>query len=171
MAIRPGWQGRFYEDFQIGDIYQHPLGRTITEADNVWFTLLTMNTNPAHFNNHFAEQGEFGKAIVNSALTIALAIGQSVSDTSQNAFANLGIDNLRLTHPVFVGDTIYSESLITDMRESESRDYGGIINMKTRSLNQEGVITLSFDRSFFVYKQDSQNRIETRFPVSDRPFI
>src|SRR6185312_7885677 len=102
MTVQPGWQGRFYEDFEVGDVYQHPLGRTISEADNTWFTLLTMNTNQAHFNAQVGESSEFGRMLVVSPRTIAIAMGQSVTDTSQNAFANLGVDELRLTAPVFV---------------------------------------------------------------------
>ena len=102
MVIREGWSGRCFEDFEVGDIYRHPLGRTITASDNTWFTLLTMNTNPAHFDHNYAAHGEFGKPIVNSGLTMAIVLGQSVTDTSQRAFANLGWDKVRLKRPVFV---------------------------------------------------------------------
>ena len=117
MAVVAGWQGRFFEDFVVGDVYQHPLGRTITETDNTWFTLLTMNTNQAHFNAQVGAESEFGRMLVASPLTISIVMGQSVSDTSQNAFANLGIDELRLTAPVFAGDTLYAESLVLSARE------------------------------------------------------
>src|ERR1700733_12175762 len=108
IRIKQGWPGRFLEDFEVGDVYRHPLGRTITDADNTWFTLLTMNTNQMHFNREYAERSEFGRPLVVSTLTIAIAIGQSVSDTTQNAFANLSLDAVKLTHPVFAGDTLYS---------------------------------------------------------------
>ena len=123
--ITRGWRGRFYEDFEIGAVYQHPLGRTVSDTDNTWFTLLTMNTNEAHFNAEVGKASEFGKPVVVSALPIAIAIGQSVTDTTQNAFANLGMDKLALTHPVYAGDTLWSESLALAKRESESRPRQG----------------------------------------------
>ena len=131
MSVREGWRGRFFEDFEVGDVYRHPLGRTITESDNTWFTLLTMNTNPLHFDAHYAEKGEFGRQLVNSALTLAIVLGQSVTDTSQNAIANLGWDNIRLTHPVHAGrHALFREpcclqarvEFATARRNSESQD-------------------------------------------------
>ena len=104
MTVKDGWRGRFLEDFEVGDVYQHPLGRTINETDNTWFTLLTMNTNQAHFNAQVGESSEFGRRLVVSPLTISIAIGQSVTDTTQNAFANLGLDKVKFSHPVFDGD-------------------------------------------------------------------
>jgi itaconyl-CoA hydratase len=154
--MKQGWPGRFLEDFEVGDVYRHPLGRTITDADNTWFTLLTMNTNQMHFNREYAERSEFGRPLVVSSLTIAIAIGQSVSDATQNAFANLGIDALRLTHPVFAGDTLYSESLVLEKRESKSRPHAGIVRIKTRTLNQDGIDVLSFERVFYVHKRGSK---------------
>ncbi len=118
MATGQGWAGRFFEDFEVGDVYRHPLGRTVTTADNIWFTLLTQNTNPLHFDHHYAAQHEFGRPLVNSALTLALVTGQSVSDISQNAMANLAWDEIRLPHPVFEGDTVYSQSRVLEKRES-----------------------------------------------------
>jgi itaconyl-CoA hydratase len=153
MTVQPGWQGRFFEDFEVGDIYQHPLGRTITEADNVWFTLLTCNTNQMHFNNHYAEQSTFGKALVNSGFTVALVLGISVSDVSQQAIANLSWDSINLSHPVFVGDTLYAESLVTEKRESASRPYAGIVTVKTRGLNQHGDVVMTWRRSVMVYRR------------------
>jgi itaconyl-CoA hydratase len=158
-------QGRFYEDFEVGDVYQHPLGRTISEADNTWFTLLTMNTNQSHFNAHYAEQTPFGKIIVNSGFTIALVLGQTVSDISQNAIANLQMTNVVMSHPVFVGDTLYAESLCTALRESGSRPYAGIVGVRTRALNQHGDDCLSFDRSVMVYRR-SANAAPVHFPVA-----
>ena len=155
MAVRQGWQGRFYEDFEIGDVYQHPLGRTITETDNTWFTLLTMNTNQAHFNAQVGEASEFGRRLVASPLTIAIAMGQSVTDVTQNAFANLGLDDLRLTAPVFVGDTLWSESLVLEMRTSGSRPEAGIVTIRTRTLNQDAVEVLTFRRTFYVHRREA----------------
>jgi itaconyl-CoA hydratase len=168
MPIRTGWEGRFLEDLSVGDIYRHPLGRTISESDNTWFTLLTLNTNEAHFNAHAAADSVFGKPIVNSALTIAIVLGMSVTDTSYNAFANLGIDGLVLTTPVYIGDTIYAESLVLGSRESKSRPYGGIVEVKTRGLNQDGDIIMRFKRRFFVHKRDSEYR-KSSFPEPSTP--
>lgn len=147
--------GRYFEDFSVGDVFQHPLGRTITSADNTWFTLLTMNTNQMHFNDHYAERSTFGRQLVNSGLTVAMVLGMSVSDISQHAMANLGWEKIELTHPVFVGDTLYAESLILNLRESESRPYAGIVHARTRGLNQDGAVCLSFERSVMVYKRDA----------------
>ena len=119
MAIRQGWTGRVFEDFSVGDVYEHPLGRTLLAADNVWFTCLTMNTNPIHVDATYAAQTEFGKPLMNSCLTLALVTGQSVTDLTQNAVANLGWDEVRLPHPVFEGDTIYSRSEVLETRESK----------------------------------------------------
>lgn len=168
MAMEQGWTGRFYEDFEIGAIYQHPLGRTITEADNIWFSLLTMNTNQMHFNSEYASKSEFGKPIVVSPLTVAIAVGQSVTDLTQNAFANLGWDDIRMTHPVFAGDTIYSESIVLEKRESASRPKAGIVTVKTRTLNQDGVEVCSFRRTFYVYKKGAEQLAEI-FPVGRTP--
>lgn len=168
MSVKPGWQGRFYEDFEVGDVYQHPLGRTISEADNTWFTLLTMNTNESHFNSVYAERGEFGRPIVVSTLTVAIAVGQSVTDLTQNAFANLGWDDIRMTHPVFAGDTIWSESLIVNKRESGSRPNAGIVTARTRTVNQDGKEVCSYLRTFYVYKREG-NPIDGVFPEAEKP--
>jgi itaconyl-CoA hydratase len=153
--IVKGWKGRYFEDFEVGDIYQHPLGRTITAADNAWFTLLTMNTNEMHFNDHYAAASTFGKQLVNSGLTVAMILGISVSDVSQNAMANLSWKDIELTHPVFVGDTLYAQSLVLDTRESNSRPYAGIVTVKTQGLNQDGDVIMTFQRSVMVYKRDA----------------
>ena len=113
------WNGRFFEDFTVGDVYEHPLGRTVLPVDNSWFTLLTQNTAPLHFDAHYASQTEWGKPLVDSTFTLALVTGQSVTDVSQNVMANLGWDEVRLPAPVFEGDTIYSESEVLEVRESQ----------------------------------------------------
>jgi itaconyl-CoA hydratase len=153
MTIKPGWKGRFFEDFEIGDVYRHPLGRTVTQADNIWFTLLTQNTAPVHFDAHYAAQTEFKKPLVNSTLTVALVSGQSVTDISQNVFANLGWDEIRLPNPVFEGDTIYSQSEVLDKRESKSRPNVGIVTVKTTGFNQDGKIVITFKRTVMVYRR------------------
>jgi len=165
VAVKDGWRGRFYEDFEIGDVYRHPLGRTVTEVDNTWFTLLTMNTSQMHFNVEYAARSEFGKPLVVSTLTVAIAVGQSVTDLTQNAFANLGWDEIRMTHPVFAGDTLYSESLVLEKRESASRPHAGIVTVKTRTLNQDGDEVCSFKRTFYVYRRGAE-QLEGLFPTA-----
>jgi acyl dehydratase len=153
MAIKEGWKGRVYEDFEVGDIYVHPLGRTILDADNVWFTLMTQNTNPIHFDEAYAAKTEFKRVLVNSTFTLALVTGQSVVDLSQNVMANLGWDEVRLPNPVFAGDTIYSRSEVLETRESKSRPDVGIVRVKTIGLNQDGKVVIEFKRTFMVYKR------------------
>ena len=159
MAIKEGWQGRFFEDFEVGDVYQHPLGRTVTTTDNIWFTLLTQNTAPIHFDHHYAAQTEFGKPLVDSTFTLALVTGQSVADISQNVFANLGWDEVRLPNPVFEGDTIYSQSEVLEKRESRSRPNAGIVTVLTTGYNQDGKIVITFKRIIMVYKRDQAPKI------------
>jgi len=145
--------GRHYEEFNIGDIYEHRPGRTITKTDNTWFTLLTMNTHPMHFDDEYAKASEFGKCIVCSPLTVALMVGMSVTDVSQKAIANLGWDNIQLTHPVFEDDTLTAESEVLDKRESKSRPGAGIVTVKTTGFNQHGVVVCSFIRKMLIAKQ------------------
>ena len=166
MVAKPGWTGRVFEDFEVGDVYEHPLGRTILAADNTWFTLLTMNTNPVHFDAAYAARTEFGKPLVNSCLTLAIVTGQSVTDLSQNAVANLGWDEVRMPHPVFEGDTIYARSEVLDTRESKSRPHAGIVRVKTTGFNQDRAIVLEFTRTFMVYKRGQ--RPEANRPVPKR---
>ena len=153
MAIKEGWRGRFFEDFEVGDVYPHPLGRTITKTDNIWFTLLTQNTAPIHFDAHYSAQTEFGRPLVDSTLTLAIVTGQSVTDISQNVFANLGWDEVTLPNPLFEGDTLYSQSEVLSKRESKSRENIGIVTVKTTGFTQEGTIVISFKRTLMVYKK------------------
>lgn len=162
------YESNYFEDFEVGQIFQHPLGRTIYDADNAWFTLLTMNTNELHFNHDFASRTEHGRELVNSGLTLAMALGISVSDISQNAVANLGWDEVRLVAPVFVGDTLYGESKITELRESKSRPYAGIVSCFTRALNQDGTEVLNYRRTVMVYKREEGSKAR-RFPVAKIP--
>ncbi len=145
--------GRYLEDFTVGDIYEHRPGRTITESDNTWFTLLTMNTHPLHFDKEYAKRTEFGRPLVVSSFTVSLLLGMSVSDISQKAIANLGWKEIRMTAPVFVGDTIYAESEVLEVRESRSRPNQGIVTVKTRGFNQDGVMVCEFIRSVLVPKR------------------
>ena len=153
MAIKQGWTGRVYEDFEVGDIYQHPLGRTVLPVDNSWFTLLTQNVNPIHFDAHYAAQTEFGKPLVDSTFTLALVTGQSTIDLSLNVMANLGWDEVRLPCPVFEGDTIHSRSEVLEKRESASRPNVGIVRFKTTGFNQDGAVVIEFIRTVMVYKR------------------
>lgn len=153
MAIKQGWTGRVFEDFTVGDIYEHPLGRTVIAADNVWFTCLTMNTNPIHFDVEYAAKTEFGKPLVNSCLTLALVTGQSVTDLTVNAVANLGWDEVRLPHPLFEGDTVRSKSEVLDARESRSRPEAGVVRVKTTGMNQHGDTVIEFTRTFLIWKR------------------
>jgi itaconyl-CoA hydratase len=143
-SIKKGWQGRFFEDFEVGDVYQHPLEHTVTTTDNMWFTLLTQNTAPIHFDHHYAAQTEFGKPLVDSTFTLALVTGQSVVAVSQHVFANLSWDEIRLPPPVFEGDTIYSQSEVLAKRERDSRPNVGIVTVKTTGYNQNGKIVITF---------------------------
>jgi itaconyl-CoA hydratase len=151
--VRDGWRGRFFEDFEVGDVYEHPLGRTVTETDNIWTTLLTQNTAPIHFDAHYAAQTEFGRRLVDSTFTLALVTGQSVTDVSQNVMANLGWDEVRLPAPVFEGDTIYSRSEVLERRESRSRPEVGLVTVKTTGFNHEGTVVITFRRTLLVYKR------------------
>lgn len=168
MASSDGRIGRYFEDFEIGDVYKHPYGRTITEADNIWFTLLTNNSNQMHFNDHYAKRSTYGRYLVNSGLTVAIVLGLSVLDVSQNGMANLSWDEIRLPHPVFVGDTLYAESLVVDSRESRSRPYAGIVSVKTRGLNQDGEVVVTWKRSVMVYKRDAPQD-KGHFPEAATP--
>ena len=145
--------GRYYEDFKVGEIYEHRPGRTITQSDNTWFTLLTMNQHPIHFDEEFGKGTEFGKTLVASPFTIALMVGMSVSDISHKAIANLGWTDILLPHPLFVGDTLYAESEVIELRESKSRPDDGIVTVKTLGKNQDNILVASFLRSDLIPKK------------------
>lgn len=145
--------GRYLEDFAIGDVYEHRPGRSITETDNTWFTLLTMNQHPLHFDREYGATTEFGQVLVNSCLTLSVVTGMSVSDISQKTIANLGWDKIRLTGPVFVGDTLYAESTVLAIRESGSRPNQGIVTVESRGMKQDGQQVISFERSMLIPKR------------------
>lgn len=145
--------GRSFEDFVVGDIYEHRPGRTITETDNTWFTLLTMNTHPLHFDQEYAKHSEFGRCIICSPLTVAIMVGMSVTDVSQKAIANLGWSDIRMTFPLFAGDTLYSSSEVLDKRESRSRPTAGIVKVSTTGTNQDGKVVCTFERSMLIAKR------------------
>src|SRR3954471_15101930 len=158
MAVKEGWTGRVFEDFEVGDIYPHPLGRTVTTSDNIWFTMMTQNTNPIHFDHAYAAKTEFKRPLVNSTFTLSLVTGQSVTDLSQNVMANLGWDEVRLPNPVFEGDTIYSKSEVLEARESQSRENVGVVRVRTTGLNHEGTVVITFERTLLVYKREHAPR-------------
>ena len=162
MATKQGWTGRVFEDFEVGDVYEHPLGRTILDADNIWFTCLTMNANPIHFDGNYARQTEFGRRLVNSCFTLSLVTGQSVIDLTMNAVANLGWDEVKLPHPVFEGDTIYSRSEVLSTRESKSRPAAGLVTVCTTGVNQDGTTVIEFRRTFLVWKRGHVPGARTR---------
>ena len=145
--------GRYFEDFEVGDVYEHRPGRTISEADNTWFTLLTMNQHPLHFDAAYAAKSEFGQPVVNSALTLSIVAGMSVSDISQKAIANLGWNDIRLTAPVFAGDTIYAASEVLSKRESGSRPDQGIVTVRTSGTKADGTVFMTYERTVLVPKR------------------
>jgi acyl dehydratase len=145
--------GRYYEDFTRGDTYKHWPGRTITAADNTWFTLLTMNQHPLHFDEEYAKRSEFGRLVVNSTLTLAIVVGMSVADVSQKAIANLAWTDIRMPAPVFNGDTLYAESTVLEKRESKSRPAQGIVSVATRAWKQDGTTVMTFNRTVLVPKR------------------
>ncbi|MEM3031426.1 MAG: MaoC family dehydratase [Nitrososphaerota archaeon] len=168
--IHTGWEGRFYEDFEIGDIYIHPFGRTVTENDNIWFSLLTMNTNEIHFNSDYSAGTEWGKPLINSGLTLAIVLGMSVMDVSQNAI-NLGWEEIKLPNPVFAGDTIYAQTEVLEKRESKSRPEMGIVKVKTVGYNQNNVPVIELKRTIMVWKRQHAPRqkiLEKRIRFAER---
>ena len=153
MPVKPGWEGRYLEDFEVGDVYRVRYGRTVTEADNIWFTLLTCNTNQIHFNRDYGERTSFGQCLINSALTLAIVAGMGVADISENGFA-LGWDEITLPNPLYAGDTLYSESEVLEKRRSGSRAGQGIVKVETRGYNQRGEIVIRYRRSVMVFDRE-----------------
>jgi acyl dehydratase len=145
--------GRYFEEFEVGDVYEHRPGRTISETDNTWFTLLTMNNHPLHFDAEYAAKSEFKRPLVNSCLTLSIVVGMSVTDVSYKAIGNLGWNDIKLTAPVFAGDTLYAESEVTAKRESQSRPTQGIVTVRTRGTNQDGKVVISYERTVLVPKR------------------
>jgi len=144
--------GRCYEDFTPGMVIRHPLGRTVNATDNTWFTLLTLNPNPLHFDAHYAAQTEFGRPLVNSTFTLALVTGLSVADISQYG-VNLGWDEIRMPAPVFEGDTIYAQTEVLNTRESKSRPQMGLVEVRTTGFKQDGTVVIQFRRSILIYRR------------------
>lgn len=169
-AAPKDWRGRFFEDFDVGDVYTSRLGRTVTEADNVWFTCLTMNTNQMHFNDRYAAGTPFGRTLVNSTFTLALITGLTVPDTSENGAANLEWSDIKLPNPVFVGDTLWAQSEVLGLRESESRPQMGVVTIRSRGINQDGEVVVEFRRAFLCYKRDAPEVQNGRAPAVDSPW-
>src|SRR3954469_1261951 len=159
--------GRFYEDFSVGLVMRHSIGRTVTPTDNSWFSMLTCNTNPIHFDRHYAAQTEFGQPLVNSTFTLAVVLGITVADVSQNA-VNLGWDEVRMPAPVFEGDTLYAQSEVLSVRESESRPAMGVVGIKTTGFKQDGTVIMEFRRTILVYKRGKGPK-KPEVLVSSRP--
>ena len=155
---------RRYEDFSVGDVYRASVGRTETETDNLLFTMLSLNTNELHFNEEAAKETEWGRILVNSTFTLALVLGLSVADTSRAGAVNLGWTEIRLPHPVFLGDTIWSETEVVSVRESSSRPTHGIVGVRTRGINQRHEVVCEFARSFLIPKRSSA---DDTFPATD----
>jgi acyl dehydratase len=149
-------RGRYFEDFKVGDVYRHAMGRTLTETDNTWFTLLTCNTNEIHFNADYAAQTQFGRPLMNSCLTLSLVTGLSVEDISRHIVANLGWDKVTLPAPVFAGDTIYAVSEVLETRPSTSRPGQGIVRVRTKGYNQEGTVIITFERTVLVHSRQTE---------------
>ena len=164
--MEQGWQGRCFEDFEVGAVYDHRGGRTVTTTDNMWFTLLTMNTHPVHLDHAYAAQTEFGRPLVNSTFTLALVTGITVPDLSQNAVANLGWDAVRLPAPVFEGDTLYARSEVLEVRPSRSRPEAGLVRVRTIGYSQTGQTVIEFERSIMVYRR---GHVPSGKPIAPSP--
>jgi len=163
------WTGRYFEDFEVGDVFRSRLGRTIEQTDNTWFTLLTCNTNQVHFNAEFAAKTTFKRPLVNSCLTLSIVVGLTVPDTSENAMANLSWDSIKLPNPVYAGDTIWAESEVLATRASQSRPSVGIVSVRSRGINQHGTVVAEFLRSFMMYRRDAAE-VSDRFPDATAPW-
>jgi itaconyl-CoA hydratase len=165
-AAPKSWRGRFFEDFAVGDTFESRIGRTVTAADNLLFTCLTMNTNQVHFNAPYAERTRFGKVLVNSTFTLALVTGLTVPDTSENATANLAWTDIKLPNPVFVGDTIWAQSEILETRESQTDPTVGIVTMRCRGVNQRREVVIEYRRTFMIYRRGAP-QAEPLFPGTE----
>ena len=145
--------GLYWEDFEPGDVFEHRPGRTVLDVDNIWFTLLTMNPQQVHFDAVYAAKTEWKKLLVDSTFTLALVSGMSVRTVSAKVVANLGWDKVKLTAPVFAGDTLYADSKVLHKRPSKSRPGQGIVTVETRGLNQDGVEVIRFERTMLIYRR------------------
>ena len=148
--------GKFFEELTVGQTFRHQPGRTVTESDNVFFSCLTMNPQPLHVDFHAASKAEFGKPLVNSVLTLGIAVGLSVGDTTLGTtVGNLGFDKIEFPKPVFHGDTIYAETEVVDKRESKSRPQWGIVTFEHRATNQNGDVVMRARRNAMMRKRET----------------
>jgi len=148
-------RGRFYEDYTVGEVISHWPGRTIRDADDTWFTLITMNTNPLHFDEHYASQTQHGRCLVNGVLVFAIVVGMSVTDMSLNAIANLEYESVKHLAPTFHGDTLYSESTVLEKTDSTSKSDRGVVYVETRGKNQKGEVVLTLRRRILMRRRPS----------------
>lgn len=162
MTTHTASHGNYFEDFVLGDVYEHALGRTVTTADNMYFTLMSQNTAPIHFDHEYARHTEFGRPLVVATFTLSLVAGQSVADISQNVVASLGWNNIAMKNPVFEGDTIRSRSTIVEIRESASRPHAGIVTVHTEGYNQRGETVIEYDRTVMIYRRGHGPQFETK---------
>lgn len=148
--------GLYYEEFEIGREFQHALSRTVTEHDNISFSLMTLNPQPLHIDNHFSEQTEWGKPLFNSLYTLAIMIGMAVTDTTLGTtIANLGMSDVRFPKPVFAGDTLRARTRILAKRESGSRPNAGIVEFEHTCLNQRGEVVAICRRAGLMRKREA----------------
>jgi itaconyl-CoA hydratase len=154
---RESW-GLYYEEFTVGDVIEHRPGRTVTEVDNIWQSLLCMNTSPLHIDSAYCAATEWGKPLISSLVTFSIINGMTVSTLSARAIANLGWDKVRLLAPCFAGDTIYAESTVLSKRLSQSRSGQGIVTCETRGLKADGTLILTCERTFLVPTRDHDQR-------------
>ena len=145
--------GLYYEEFVVGDVFEHRPGRTVTELDNIWQSLFNMNNHPAHIDAAYAQRTEFEKLLVNSSITLSIVSGMTVATMSARAIANLGWDEVRLPNPVYVGDTLYAESEVVSKRESRSRPGQGIVTIKVIGRKQDTKPVITYLRTFLVPKR------------------
>jgi acyl dehydratase len=150
--------GKYFDELKVGQRFNHALGRTVTEMDNVLFSALTMNTQPLHVNEDFAARTEFGRRVVNGVFTLGLVVGLTVADLTEGTIvANLGYDKVVHPHPVFHGDTIYAESEVLETRETKSRNDAGIVRIKCIGKNQDGTVVVEFERTVMFLKREESN--------------
>jgi acyl dehydratase len=159
--------GPYLENFEVGDAFRSRIGRTVTETDNVWFTCLTMNTNQVHFNTPYARAGRYERPLVNSCFTLALITGLTVPHTSESAVANLGWSDVSLPRPVFVGDTLWAETEVLEVRRSDSNPSAGIVSVRSRGVNDRGEVVIEFRRAFMVPRRAAATPERLLFPTTD----
>lgn len=159
--------GRYLEEFEVGAIYRHWPGRTISEADDTWFTLLTMNTHPLHFDAYYGSKTQHGRRLVNGTLVFSIVVGMSVADISEKCIANLEYEKVLHLGPTFHGDTIYAETEVLEITPSKSREDRGIVYVETRAWNQKSEKVLSLRRRVLVPRKPEREPD----PYPPNPFV